>query len=64
MNVLFVFLISFYKYFIFQQCHCNSCHDLMQRATSFNIVAISSLKENIVRFFSWYISKGEATISI
>ena len=42
---------------------CNGCHDLMQRAMSFNniaIVAIAYVKENASRINFWYISKDDA----
>ena len=42
---------------------CNGCHDLMQRAMSFNniiIVAIAYVKENASRINFWYVSKDDA----
>ena len=37
---------------------CNGCHDLMQKAMSFNDVAI--VKENACRTHFWYMSKNNA----
>ena len=39
---------------------CNGCHDLMQKAMSFNDVAIIYVKGNGYRTYLWYMSKGEA----
>ena len=39
---------------------CNGCHDLMQKAMSFNDVVIVSIKENDYRIHFWYISKNDA----
>ena len=36
---------------------CNGCHDLMQKAMSFN-VAVAYGKENAYRIHFWYISKN------
>ena len=38
---------------------CNVCHDLMQKATSFN-VAIAYVKGNACRIHFWYMSKDDA----
>ena len=38
---------------------CNGCHDLMQKAMSFNDVAIIYVKGNGYRIYFWYMSKGE-----
>ena len=40
---------------------CNGCHDLMQKALSFNNIAIVYVKENAYRIHFWYISKDDAT---
>ena len=40
---------------------CNGCHDLMQKALSFDNVAIVYVKENAYRIHFWYISKDDAT---
>ena len=39
---------------------CNGCHDLMQKATSFNNVAIVCVKGNAYRIYFWYMSKDDA----
>ena len=39
---------------------CNGCHNLMQKAMSFNDVAIISIKERNCRIHIWYISKNDA----
>ena len=38
---------------------CNVCHDLMQKATSFN-VAIVYVKGNACRIHFWYMGKDDA----
>ena len=39
---------------------CNVCHDLMQKAMSFNNVAIFHVKENAYTIHFWYMSKNDA----
>ena len=39
---------------------CNGCHDLMQKAMSFNNVAIVYVKGSIYRIHFWYMSKDNA----
>ena len=39
---------------------CNGCHGLMQKAVSFNNVAIVYVKGNACRIHFWYISKDDA----
>ena len=39
---------------------CNGCHDLMQKAMSFNDVAIVYIKESAYRIHFWYMSKDDA----
>ena len=39
---------------------CNGCHDLMQKAMSFNNVAIIYVKGNVYRIHFWYMSKDDA----
>ena len=39
---------------------CNSCHGLMQRAISFNDVAVAYVKGSAYRIHFWYISKDDA----
>ena len=38
----------------------NGCHDLVQKAMSFNNVAIVYVKENAYRIHFWYMSKDNA----
>ena len=45
------------KNFNYEKYLCNSCHDLMQKAMSFNDVAIVSIKVNYYRIRFWYMSK-------
>ena len=40
---------------------CNGCHDLMQKAISFNNVAIAYVKRSAYRIHFWYMSKDDAT---
>ena len=40
---------------------CNRCHHLMQKAMSFNIVAIVYDKGSGYRIHFWYMSKDDAT---
>ena len=39
---------------------CNGCHDLMQKAMSFNNVAILYVKRNAYRIHFWYMSIDDA----
>ena len=39
---------------------CNSCHDLTQKAMSFNDVAIIYVKGSAYRIHCWYMSKDDA----
>ena len=39
---------------------CNDCHDLMQKALSFNDVAVVYAKENACRIQFWYMNKDHA----
>ena len=39
---------------------CNGCHDLMQKAMSFNNIAIVYIKGNAYRINFWYMSKDDA----
>ena len=57
---------------IFHYCHfknigfkyepylCNGCHDLMQKAMSFNNVAVIHVKGSAYRVIFWYMSKNDA----
>ena len=40
---------------------CNSCHDLMQKAMSFNNIATVYVKGSSYRINFWYRSKDDAT---
>ena len=39
---------------------CNGCHDLMQKAMSFNNIAIVYVKGNAYRIHFWYMNKDDA----
>ena len=39
---------------------CNGCHDLMQKAMSYNNIAIVYVKGNACRISFWYVSKNDA----
>ena len=39
---------------------CNSCHNLMQKAMSFNNIAIVYVKRSAYRIHFWYMSKDDA----
>ena len=39
---------------------CNGCHGLMQKAISFNDVAIAYVRESAYRIQFWYMSKDDA----
>ena len=39
---------------------CNGCHDLMQKAMSFNNIAIEYVKGSAYRIKFWYMSKDDA----
>ena len=46
--------------FKYEKYLCNVCHDLMQKAMSFNNVAIVYVKGNAYRIHFWYMSKDDA----
>ena len=48
------------KNFTYEQYLCDGCHDLMQKAMSFNDVAIVSIKGSDNRIHFWYMSKNDA----
>ena len=48
------------KNFSYQPHLCNGCHDLMQKAMSFNDVAIVSIKDSDYRIHFWYMSEDDA----
>ena len=57
--------ICLYWYFLdkgfkYQPCVCNDYHDLMQKATNFNDVAIVSTEGSNYRIHFWYMSKDDA----
>ena len=39
---------------------CNGCQNVMQKAMSFNNIAIVYVKENAYRIHFWYMSKDDA----
>ena len=39
---------------------CNGCHDLIQKAMSFNNIAIVHVKRSTCRIHFWYVSKDDA----
>ena len=63
-NVIFV-TIGILKTLLFQydKYLCNGCHNLMQKAMSFNNVAIVYVKGIAYRIYFWYMSKDD-TINI
>ena len=46
--------------FKYKSYPCNGYHDLMQKAMSFNYVAIVYVKGNAQRIHFWYMSKDDA----
>ena len=64
-NVSFV-TIGFLKMLVknvgckYEKYLCNGCHDLMQKAMSFNNVAIVYVKGSAYRIHFWYMSKDDA----
>ena len=42
---------------------CNGCHNLMQKAMSFNNVAVVHVKENAYRIHFWYMSKDDLQLT-
>ena len=49
--------------FKYEKYLCNGCHDLIQKAMSFNNVAIVYVKGHAYRIHFWYMSKDD-TINI
>ena len=39
---------------------CNGCHDLMQKAVSFNDAVIAYVKESAYKIHFWYMSEDDA----
>ena len=46
--------------FKYEKYLCNGCHDLMQKAMSFNNVVIVYVRGNTYRIHFWYVSKDDA----
>ena len=46
--------------FKYEPYFCNGCYDLMQKAMSFNDIAIVYVKGNACRIHFWYMSKDDA----
>ena len=46
--------------FKYEKNLCNGCHDLMQKAVSFNNVTIVYVNRNAYRIHFWYMSKDDA----
>ena len=46
--------------FKYESYLCNGCHDLLQKAMSFNNVAILYVKGSAYRIQFWYISKDDS----
>ena len=46
--------------FKYENYLCNGCHDLMQKAMSFNNIAIAYVKGSVYRIHFWYMSKDDA----
>ena len=46
--------------FQYEQYVCNGCHGLMQKAISFNDVAVVYVKGSAYRIHFWYMSKDDA----
>ena len=59
---IFHYWYFLHKNFNYKKCLCNGCHDSMQKAMSFNDVAIVSIKGNDYRIHFWYMSKNNAIV--
>ena len=46
--------------FKYEKYLCNGCHDLMQKAMSFNNIAVVYVKGNVYRIHFWYMSRDDA----
>ena len=46
--------------FKYELYFCNGCHDLMQKAMSFNDAAIAFVKGSAYRIYFWYMTKSNA----
>ena len=51
---------SLSKNFCYEPYLCNGCHNLMQKATNFNDVAIAPVKGSDYRIHFWNMSKDDA----
>ena len=47
--------------FKYEKNLCNGCHDLMEKAISFNNVTIAYVKGRAYRIHFWYMSKDDST---
>ena len=47
--------------FKYEKNLCNGCHDLMEKAISFNNVTIAYVKGSACRIHFWYMSKDDST---
>ena len=59
--------ICYYWYFLdknfnYEKYLCNGCRDLMQKAISFNNVAVVCIKGNYYRINFWYMTKKDAIV--
>ena len=52
------------KNFTYEQYLCDGCHELMEKAMSFNDVAIVSMKGSDYRIHFWYMSRDDDAVSI
>ena len=52
------------KSFNYEPYLCNGYHDLMQKAMSFNDIAIVFIKGNDYRIHFWYMSKNDAIVAM
>ena len=61
-NVIFVTIDWYFEDigFKYEKYLCNSCHNLMQKAMSFDNIAIVYVKENAYRIHFWHMSKDNA----
>ena len=46
--------------FKYERYLCNGCHDLMQKAMSFNNIAIVNIKGSAYRIHFWYMGKVDS----
>ena len=46
--------------FKYESYICNGCHDLMQKAISFNNIVVVYVKRNVYRINFWYMSQDDA----